>query len=248
MNRRLLQTIGPVISVCLFVLAILLIHHELRGYRYRDIVYQMQQIGYRDIATAVVLTILNYLVLTANDALALVYARHPLPYRQLAFASFIGYAFSNSATVVGGSAARYRIYTALGVSAGEIAEVVVYCGLTVWLGFFLVAGTSFVLDPQYVPLPQRLHLPVQSIGILGIVCLAAGRRVHARRRAAAPAHRPARMAVADTVAGPVDRSVRGHVDRLAAGGRGAVCAAAESDAARPTPNSSASSCSARGSG
>ena len=172
MNRRLLQTIGPVISVCLFVLAILLIHHELRGYRYRDIVYQMQQIGYRDIATAVVLTIVNYLILTANDALALVYARHPLPYRQLAFASFIGYAFSNSATVVGGSAARYRIYTALGVSAGEIAEVVVYCGLTVWLGFFLVAGTSFLLDPQCVPLPQKLHLPVQSIGVLGVICLA----------------------------------------------------------------------------
>lgn len=172
MNRRLLQTIGPVISVCLFVLAILLIHHELRGYRYRDIIYQMQQIGYRDIATAVVLTILNYLVLTANDALALRYARHPLPYHQTAFASFIGYAFSNSATVVGGSAARYRIYTALGLSAGEIAEVVVYCGLTVWLGFFLVAGTSFLLDPQYVPLPQKLHLPVQSIGIAGIICLA----------------------------------------------------------------------------
>jgi phosphatidylglycerol lysyltransferase len=171
MNRRLLQSIGPVISVCLFVLAIVLIHHELRGYRYRDIVYQMQQIGYRDIATAVVLTILNYLVLTANDALALRYARHPLPYRQLAFASFIGYAFSNSATVVGGSAARYRIYTALGLSASEIAEVVVYCGLTVWLGFFLVAGTSFLLDPQYVPLPQKLHLPVQSVGIAGIGCL-----------------------------------------------------------------------------
>jgi phosphatidylglycerol lysyltransferase len=173
MNRRLFQSVGPVISVGLFVLAIVLIHHELRGYRYHDIVYQLQQVGYRDIATAVALTILNYLVLTANDALALRYARHPLPYRQLAFASFIGYAFSNSATVVGGGAARYRIYTALGLSATEIAEVVIYCGITVWLGFFLVAGTSFVLDPQYVHLPQRVHLPVASVGIVGIGCLAA---------------------------------------------------------------------------
>jgi phosphatidylglycerol lysyltransferase len=173
MNRRLLQSIGPVVSVCLFVLAILLLHHELRGYRYRDIVYEVRQVGNRDLLSAVVLTILNYLILTANDALALRYARHPLPYRQLAFASFIGYAFSNSATVVGGTAARYRIYTALGLSASEIAEVVVYCGITVWLGFFLVAGTAFVLEPQYVHLPQRLHLPVQSVGILGIGCLAA---------------------------------------------------------------------------
>ncbi len=167
MNRRSLQTIGPMISVGLFVLAIVLIHHELRGYHYRDIAYQFLQIGYRDIFVAVVLTILNYLVLTANDALALRYARHPLPYRQLAVASFIGYAFSNSATVVGGSAARYRIYTALGVSAGEIAELVVFCGLTVWLGFFLVAGTAFVLNPGSIPIPDVLHLPISSIGLVG---------------------------------------------------------------------------------
>ncbi len=40
MKRKLLQTIGPAISVCLFVVAIGLIHHELRGYHYRDIVRQ----------------------------------------------------------------------------------------------------------------------------------------------------------------------------------------------------------------
>ncbi len=145
MKRKLFQTIGPAISVCLFVLAIGLIHHELRGYHYRDIVRQFGQVGYGDIFNAVVLTILNYLVLTANDALALRYARHPLPYHKLAFASFVGYAFSNNATIVGGGAARYRIYTALGVSAGEIAELVVFCGMTVWLGFFLVAGSALVL-------------------------------------------------------------------------------------------------------
>ncbi len=160
------------VSVCLFVLAIYLIHHELRGHRYRDIVYQMQQIGYQDIATAILLTILNYLVLTANDALALRYAGHPLPYRQIAFASFIAYVFSANATVIGASAARFRIYSALGLSASEIAELVIFCGMTVWIGFFLVTGTSFVLEPQYVHLPQRLHLPVHSISALGVCCLA----------------------------------------------------------------------------
>ncbi len=172
MKRKLFQTIGPAISVCLFILAIGLIHHELRGYHYRDIVHQFGQVGYGDIFNAIVLTILNYLVLTANDALALRYARHPLPYRQLAFASFVGYAFSNNATIVGGGAARYRIYTALGVSPGEIAELVLFCGMTVWLGFFLVAGSALLLGPQYVHLPQKLHLPIESVWALGAVFLA----------------------------------------------------------------------------
>ncbi len=172
MKRKLFQTIGPALSVCLFVLAIGLIHHELRGYHYRDIVRQFGQVGYGDIVNAILLTLLNYLVLTANDALGLRYARHPLPYHQLAFASFIGYAFSNNATIVGGGAARYRIYTALGVSPGEIAELVLFCGMTVWLGFFLVAGSALLLGPQYVHLPQKLHLPIESVWVLGAICLA----------------------------------------------------------------------------
>ncbi len=178
MKPKLFQTIGPIISVCLFVVAIGLIHHELRGYHYRDIVRQFGQVGYGAIFHAAVLTILNYLVLTANDALALRYARHPLPYHKLAFASFIGYAFSNSATVVGGSAARYRIYTALGVSTGEIAELVVFCGMTVWLGFFLVAGSALTLtgSSQFSALSSQLSAlrwPLSTINwqLVGVACL-----------------------------------------------------------------------------
>lgn len=178
MKHRFFRGIGPIVSVCLFVLAILLIHHELRGYRYHDILHHLRQVGNYDLLAAVGLTIINYFVLTANEALALRYARHPLPYRQLAFASCIGYAFNNSATIVAGSAARYRIYTALGLSAGEIAQVVIYCGLTVWLGFLLVAGTSFVLfgGSQFSLVSSHFtsgRWPLSTITwqLLGIACL-----------------------------------------------------------------------------
>jgi phosphatidylglycerol lysyltransferase len=179
MKRKLFQTIGPAISVCLFVVAIGLIHHELRGYHYRDIVRQFGQVGYGEIFHAVVLTVLNYLVLTANDALALRYARHPLPYGKLAFASFVGYAFSNNATIVGGGAARYRIYTALGVAPGEIAELVLFCGMTVWLGFFLVAGSALVVtgNSQWSALRSQLStlrwpLSVINWQLVGVAFLA----------------------------------------------------------------------------
>jgi hypothetical protein len=56
------------------------------------------------ILAAFVLTVLNYLVLTGSDALALRYIRHPLAYHRIAVASFIGYVFSNNATLIGGSA------------------------------------------------------------------------------------------------------------------------------------------------
>jgi phosphatidylglycerol lysyltransferase len=172
MKHKYLQRVSSVISIGLFVGAILLIHHALRSYRLHDIMHQVEQVPTAGLLAAVALTLVNYFVLTASDALALRYIEHPLAYRRLALASFIGYAFSNNATVVGGSAARYRIYSALGLSAGEIGQLILFCALTFWLGFFLVAGGVFVLGPQYAYVPPQVHVYLPPARLVGIASLA----------------------------------------------------------------------------
>ncbi len=172
MKHRIFQGIGSILSVCLFIAAIAVIHHELSSYHLRDIAQQVRQVPVRDLLAALAFTALNYLVLTMNDTLALKYLRHPLAYRKRAVASFIGYAFSSNATAIGGGAARYRIYSALGLSATEIGGLVLFCGSTFWLGFFLIAGAVFVLEPQYVHVPQVLPLPFHSVWPIGVVFLA----------------------------------------------------------------------------
>ncbi|MGE5295321.1 MAG: lysylphosphatidylglycerol synthase transmembrane domain-containing protein, partial [Solirubrobacterales bacterium] len=168
--KLLARNLGSIIGACLFVAAVLVLHHELKGYSYRDIVAELETVpGIRWILAAS-LTIMNYLVLTASDSLALHYISHPIPYRRLALASFIGYAFSHNTTIIGGSAARYRIYSSLGLSAGEVARVVVFCGITFWLGFFALSGVAFLLAPQHIP--QALHLPIESLRPFGVVFLA----------------------------------------------------------------------------
>ncbi len=171
MRHRLLRSAGYIVSVCLFLAAVAIIHHELKGYHLRDIIRQVGQVPGSDLLAAIALTVLNYLVLTGSDALALRYVRHPLAYHRIAVASFIGYVFSSNTTVLGGSAARYRIYSALGLSASEVAEVVLFCGFTFWLGFFALAGVVFVLERRYLQLPQQLHLPLQSVWIIGVAFL-----------------------------------------------------------------------------
>jgi phosphatidylglycerol lysyltransferase len=171
-RHKLLRSVSSAASVCLFVAAILLIHHELRNYHLHDILRQVRQVPARGLLAAAALTALNYFVLTASDVLALKYVGHPLAYRRLALASFIGYAFSHNATVVGGSAARYRVYSALGLSAGEIGLLILFCALTFWLGFFLVTGGVFVLQPQYVYASQKLNLPAPWIPMVGVAFLA----------------------------------------------------------------------------
>ncbi|NLI41902.1 MAG: bifunctional lysylphosphatidylglycerol flippase/synthetase MprF, partial [Caldisericales bacterium] len=169
MRSRLFKNLGSIVGLCLFCVAAYVIHRELRGYHLHNILDQINRVSGKGLAGAVGVTILNYLILTGVDVLGLRYVRHPLAYHRIALASFIGYVFSNNITVVGGSAARYRVYSALGVSANEVAELVLFCGLTFWLGFFTVAGVVFLLEPRNVP--QELHLPFQSIWLLGVIFL-----------------------------------------------------------------------------
>ncbi len=169
MKRRVLQRLSSVISVSLFAIAVVVIHHKLKGHSSGEIARQIRQVPRLSLLAALVLTVLNYLIMTAYDALALRYIRYRLAYRNIALASFIGYVFSNNATIIGGSAARYRIYSALGVSTNEVAKLVLFCGLSFWLGFIMLGGLVFVSNPQ--PVPPQLHLPSGSVRVIGMVFL-----------------------------------------------------------------------------
>jgi phosphatidylglycerol lysyltransferase len=172
MKHKWVHGLGTAVSFCLFVAAAVIIHHRLRGTHYRDIVEHMRQVGALPVLAAMVLTVLNYIALTAYDALGLRYIGCRLPYRKLAVASFIGYVFSNNATVLGGSAARYSIYSSFGVSAGDVAKLVLFCGLTFWLGLLAVSGVAFVVEPMQVPGALHRFLPGGSLRLAGIVLLA----------------------------------------------------------------------------
>lgn len=169
MRRSLTRNVGYAISLCLFAAAMLILHHELRHYHYRDIVGEFRRIKPVLLLLAVFLTVLDYLVLTLYDALALRYIQRKLEWHKIALASFVGYVFSHNMTIVGGSTARYRIYSALGVSASEVARLVVFCGLTFWLGFFAISGPVFLLQRQEIP--EALHVPFVSVWPIGAVFL-----------------------------------------------------------------------------
>jgi phosphatidylglycerol lysyltransferase len=165
--KKHLQNVGYLISITLFVLAVVVIYHKLRQYHYHDIVTEIQQTPLSFLLLATGLTFLNYLVLTGYDTLALRYIQAPLRYHQIAIASFIGYTFSMNATVIGGSAARYRIYSSLGISAANVARLIIFCAITFWLGFFTLGALSFILHPQHIP--EAIHLPFLSIRPIGVI-------------------------------------------------------------------------------
>jgi uncharacterized membrane protein YbhN (UPF0104 family) len=151
------------------VAALLVLHRELRDHHYQDIVADLRRTRPVSLLLATGLTVLVYLGSMGYDVLALRYIRHRLTYRKLALASFLGSVFSHNATIIGGSAARYRIYSSLGVSAPEVTRIVVFCGIMFWLGVLFLSGVVFVLAPRNIPLTFRLSL--LSLRLLGLMCL-----------------------------------------------------------------------------
>jgi uncharacterized membrane protein YbhN (UPF0104 family) len=171
-TRKWLHRIGPVVGVALLAAAFWILHRELRAYRYADLSREIRELPRPRVLLALALTAINYLVLTGYDALGMRYARQPLAYRRVVFASFICYAVSNNLgfSLVTGASLRYRLYSRWGVPIGEIAKVVAFTATTIWLGVLAVGGVAFVVAPLEAPV--FLHLPIATLRPLGAILLA----------------------------------------------------------------------------
>ena len=172
MNSKLRKILGPGLSLILFTAAVWLLHNELRTYRLGDILHALGAIPGGYLWAAAGLTFLSYAVMTGYDILALRYIQYPLSYSKIALASFVGYAFSNNIgmSMIAGASVRYRLYSAWGLSILQITQVVAFCTLTLWLGFFTLGGAVFLIEP--LTIPAAIHLPPVSLHTVGIIMLA----------------------------------------------------------------------------
>jgi phosphatidylglycerol lysyltransferase len=169
----LLRRLGPFFTVFLFAGALWLLHNELAGFRYRDVMKWFGALPPGNVALAFILTACGYAAMTGYDTLAFRNIREPMPYRRIALASFVGYAFSNSLghPLFTGTPIRARLYSGWGLSALQVTRIVVFCFLTFWLGFGTLSGFVFLAEP--LPIPSSWHIHLTTARPLGIAFLAA---------------------------------------------------------------------------
>jgi len=171
MKSLLRKILGPSLSLILFTAAIWLLHGELKTYHLSDILKAIESIPAGRMWLAIVLTIVSYAIMTGYDVLAMRYIQYALPYSKIGLASFIGYAFSNNIgmSMIAGASVRYRLYSAWGLSALQTTQVVAFCTLTLWLGFCVLGGAVFLIEP--LTIPSTLHLPIHSSLLIGVIML-----------------------------------------------------------------------------
>jgi uncharacterized membrane protein YbhN (UPF0104 family) len=73
-----------------------------------------------------------------------------VPYRVAAIAGFTSYSIGHNvgASVFTGGAVRYRVYSAWGLTAIDVAKICFIAGLTFWLGNVTVLGLGIAYEPQ----------------------------------------------------------------------------------------------------
>lgn len=167
-----LNRIGVALSLSIIAVAVVVLFHMLHDLDVGEVIAAIKATGHRDIAAAAVFVAGGYGTLTFYDWFALrTIRRTDIGYRVAALAGFTSYAIGHNigATVFTGGAVRYRIYSAYGLSAIEVAKICFIAGLTFWLGNATVLGIGVGLQPlAATPIDQ---LPAWLNRIVALVIL-----------------------------------------------------------------------------
>ena len=144
-TRRLL-------TLLFFALVIALLVRYGQNVDWNDVLESVRNTPRPALLIAGALAATSYLLYSCFDLLGRHYTGHKLPTLTVMGVNFISYAFNLClGSVVGAVAFRYRLYSQLGLAYGVITRVVSISMLTNWVGYLLLGGLVFLLQPLALP-------------------------------------------------------------------------------------------------
>jgi glycosyltransferase 2 family protein len=142
--------IGVALSITIIAIAAVALYRILRTINGAEVVEALVTTDWRNIALAAVCVAGGYFTLTFYDLFALrTIGRPDVPYPVAALAGFTSYSVGHNvgASVFTGGAVRYRVYSAWGLNAIDVAKICFVAGLTFWLGNATVLGLGIAYAP-----------------------------------------------------------------------------------------------------
>jgi uncharacterized membrane protein YbhN (UPF0104 family) len=166
--------IGFALSLVIIVTAAVVLYRMLRTIDVGELFQALKATDPRDVILAGLFVTAGYFTLTFYDLFALrTIGRKDVSYLTAALAGFTSYSVGHNigASAVTGGAVRYRVYSAHGVSALEVAKICFVAGLTFWLGNATVLGLGIFYAPEAASSIDQL--PPWFNRILGLVVIVA---------------------------------------------------------------------------
>jgi uncharacterized membrane protein YbhN (UPF0104 family) len=175
-HKQILHKVGVAISITVIGIACYVLYHMLRGIDIAEVLDAIKGTEPSQIGLAALFVALGYFTLTFYDWFAVrAIGRTDVPYRVNALAGFTSYSIGHNvgASVFTGGAVRYRIYSAWGLNAIDVAKVCFLAGLTFWLGNAAVLGLGIAWHPEAAAnidqLPVWLNRAAAFVTVLALI-------------------------------------------------------------------------------
>src|SRR5579864_643393 len=171
-HRQILHKLGVAISVTVIGIACYVLFHMLRNIDTFEVLEAIKSTEPRSIALAALFVAAGYFTLTFYDLFAMrAIGRGDIPYRINALAAFASYSIGHNvgASVFTGGAVRYRIYSAWGLNAIDVAKICFLAGLTFWLGNAAVLGLGIAYHPEAATAIDQLPPWLNRIAAFAII-------------------------------------------------------------------------------
>lgn len=171
-DRSHLKTIlGSALSVAILIVALWFLHRELAGLSTDALLHHVRAIPPLALVMSLCFAACSYLVLTAYDATALRYLNSQITYRRSALTAFMAFAVGHNVglAALSGGSIRYRMYTLAGLSATEVARVILFVTVTFGLGASGLLGSTLLLMPAAQT--AVLRIPPGLISVAGVLLL-----------------------------------------------------------------------------
>jgi uncharacterized membrane protein YbhN (UPF0104 family) len=172
-HKERVRALVPWITAGVLLLAVASAWRMLRQVGRAELGRALSSTDAHDLLAAAVFSAGSYLTLTFFDWMAVrTVARSSLAYPKIALTSFVALSIGHTVGFAGLSTGmlRYRIYSHYGLSAGDVARIVVFSGITVAAGHAALLGVAGVLRPGSVA--AFAGVPPWVASLLGAVALA----------------------------------------------------------------------------
>ena len=176
-QKQILHKLGVVVSITVIGIACYVLYHMLRVIDTGEVIDAIRRTEPRQVVLAALFVAAGYFTLTFYDLFAVrAIGRTDVPYRVNALAAFTSYSIGHNvgASVFTGGAVRYRIYSAWGLNAIDVAKICFLAGLTFWLGNAAVLGLGIAYHPEAAAAIDQLPVWLNRLAAFAILHRAGG--------------------------------------------------------------------------
>lgn len=160
---------GAVLAFFALVLGLLV--SQARSIDWGEVLNALKHYPLSAVWGAALLTLASFTLYSCFDLLGRRYTGHALGTPTVMRVTFVSYAFNlNLSAAVGSVAFRYRLYSRLGLDNGVIARITLLSLLTNWIGYVLLGGLLFSLQPP--ALPAHWNIDAARLRFVGLALLA----------------------------------------------------------------------------